>query len=345
MDQDVRGYILWRSEIRHALLVAPALTDELVVTVGLEQSSQGRIGFLDAWDRDTGQQRWTFSGSAGMGLRGGILRTPVISEELLCFGDGRGAVRCLDIRTGVPRWEAQVEAPIVVGPIIVRDQVLFADEGGNLTAFELHSGRRRWIFRTEDAIRATPAVDNEHIILSSWDGYIYAVGTQGALVWKVNLSPIRPTSMTVVAGHIFLFDSASGELRTVEVKRKAGGWQVEELWRLGMGRRSGIQLVYGEGLLCVVDKGGDRINCLDATSGTLRWTTVTESSPLMPVVICEQLIVACRDGRISAFELKTGAEKWRVETGIPLSSDPSLHEGVLYAGGSDGAVYALVLKK
>ncbi len=91
MSPDARGLIRWRAETRHDLLVAPAVSDRLVVTVGLAQSSRGRVGFLDAWDRETGQRRWSYGGSSGIG--GGVLATPAIVDRRLYFGTGDGTLR------------------------------------------------------------------------------------------------------------------------------------------------------------------------------------------------------------------------------------------------------------
>lgn len=344
MNQDIRSSIRWRIETGHALLVAPAVTAELVVAVGLEQSSLDRAGYLDAWERDTGRLRWSFSGSAGMGLKGGILGTPAVAGDLLCFVGGQGTFLCLDLHSGSTQWEAQAGGPVVTAPAIANDQVFFTSEDGSLTALDLMTGQQRWTFQTGDAVRAAPVVDDGRVIIGSWDGNLYAVSIKGTLLCKADLSPARPTAVAVEPGRVVFFDTLTGDVRSVAVRQDAGVWRIEEMWRLPTGRQSRIQPVLVRHMICLVGRGDDHVICVDAATGEPQWTAATGNSPLTPMVEDEQLIVTSRDGRISAFELRTGTETWRVETGILFSSDASLYEGTLYAGGRDGAMYAFVLK-
>jgi len=344
MNSEVRGSIRWRGETRHALLVAPVVTAELVITVGLEQSSHGRMGFLDAWERDTGRLRWSFSGSAEMGLKGGILGQPEVAGNLVCLASGRGRLLGLDVRSGLTRWEAQAGGPVVAAPVIGVEQVFFVSEDGSLIALELETGQPRWTFRTGGAIRAAPVILAGHVIVGSWDGHLYGLTTDGVLLWQADLSPARPTALAAGPGWVVLFDTAGGDVRSAAIKQVGAAWRVEEGWRLPIGRRSGVTPVLGLDRVYLVGRGDDLVTCAQVASGVPQWTAATGNAPLTPVVEGEQLIVASRDGRIVALDLRTGREQWRVETGVSLTSEPAVHEGVLYAGGRDRAVYAFVLE-
>lgn len=341
MSQNTREAIRWRSETGHVLLVAPALTAELVVTVGLEQSSRDRAGFLDAWDRNTGKQRWSFSGSAGMGLRGGILGTPAVAGDLICFASGRGTLVCLDWRSGLKKWERSISGSVVTAPAIMNDQVFFASEDGSLNSLELMTGKLRWTFKTGNAIRATPVINDGHVIVGSWDGNLYAVTSEGTLLWKAELSPARPGAVAAGPQGVVFFDTATGDLRSITVVSDASAWQINEVWRIPTGNRTGVQPVLAQGMVCFVGKGERHVTCVDAANGVQQWTITMANAPLTPVVKGGQLVVASRNGQIATFDLKAGVEIWRTETGIPFSSDPKIWEGVFYVGGSDGAVYAL----
>jgi outer membrane protein assembly factor BamB len=344
MNSEIRGSIRWRSEIQHTLLIAPVLTAESVVVVSLAQSSQGRLGFLDALDRATGRRLWSFSGKTGMGVSGGMPAPPVIADNFMYFGSGRGMLGCLDSGTGKLRWETPIGAAVAATPAITNDQIFFASEDGSLIALELQTGRKQWVFKTRDAIRAAPVVSDGRVIVGSWDGNLYAVDAKGALVWKKDLSPARPTAIVIADERIVFFDSATGDVRAVLAKQTAGAWQIEEEWRIPTGRRTGVQPVPAPDMVCFLGGGDARVTCVDVVTGATRWTTAVVSAPLTPVVNGKHLLVASRDGHISALDLQSGAEQWKVETGISLSSDPAVLDGVLYVGGKDQAVYAFALE-
>ncbi len=218
----------------------------------------------------------------------------------------------------------------------------FANEAGDLVALELESGRQSWFFRTGGAIRAAPVAADGQVIAGSWDGHLYAVTTEGGLAWKADLAPARPGALAVGHGRVVFFDTATGDVRAVTATQEADAWRIDVLWSLPTGRRAGIWMAPAPGVLCVTSRDDDRVRCVDAASGAPRWTAAPGRSPLAPLLTGAELVVPSRDGRISAFDLESGAERWRVETAIPLTSEPTLSHGVLYVGGRDRAVYALV---
>jgi eukaryotic-like serine/threonine-protein kinase len=344
-QETMEGNVRWSSQIGHDLIIAPAVTSDLVLAAGLAQSKQWAVGYLHALDRVTGQTRWTFSGNDGGGLIRGILATPVVAEDRVYFGVGDGAVYCLDLHSGTKQWEQQVDGAVVAMPTLINEQILIASQGGSLSALDRKTGRTEWTFRAGGGIWTQPLITAGVVIITSWDGKLYAVDAKGGLVWTKDLSPpVRPIALVAANEQFVFFDSASGAMRAVEIKQQSNVWQVEDKWRLLVSQRTGISPVLANNLVCFVEASKNQLVCVDADSGATRWQVATGNSPLTPQLDGTHLIVAGRDGRISSFDLGSGTELWRIETGIMLNSDPSVLDGVMYVGGSDRSLYALALQ-
>lgn len=337
--------VRWSSQIGHDLIIAPAVSSELVLAAGLAQSKQWAVGYLHALDTVTGQTRWTFSGDGGGGLTRGILTTPVIADDLVYFGTGDGAVYCLDLHSGTKQWEQQVDGALVTTPTLTTGQIFVASQGGSLNALDLKTGQTQWTFRAGGGIWTQPLIASGSVIVTSWDGHLYVVDIDGKLIWTKALSPLeRPMSLVAADEQIVFFDSASGAIRAVEIKHQGNDWQVEDKWHLPTSQRTGISPVIANNLVCFVEASKNHLTCVELISGATRWEAATGNSPLTPRIDRTHLIVASRDGRVSSFDLDSGAELRRIETGIALTSESSLRDGVMYVGASDRSLYALVLE-
>ena len=62
---------------------------------------------------------------------------------------------------------------------------------------------------------------------------------------------------------------------------------------------------------------------------------------LRPAIDGERVYAATRDGRVRAFDARTGESVWDTETDSPLSGGPGVGDGLVLLGTSDGEVIAL----
>lgn len=65
---------------------------------------------------------------------------------------------------------------------------------------------------------------------------------------------------------------------------------------------------------------------------------------LRPAIDGERVYAAARDGRVRAFDARTGDSVWETDTDRPLSGGPGLGDGLVLVGTSDGDVLALTEK-
>ncbi|MEE9493203.1 MAG: outer membrane protein assembly factor BamB [Gammaproteobacteria bacterium] len=62
---------------------------------------------------------------------------------------------------------------------------------------------------------------------------------------------------------------------------------------------------------------------------------------LVPAVSAGQVTVADRGGRVMAFDLDSGSQLWKTDTGAALSAGPGVGEGLALVGTSDGELIAI----
>src|SRR5438270_946915 len=134
-------HTLWQTRTDHIIAAPPLVTSDLVITCGVDQSSRESIGFVDAWDKRTGEHRWSYTGDDGNGVSHGIAGVPVVADDRICFADGRGVVRCLEAGSGKEVWRYASEKPVHTGQAIAAGQVLLGGDDGRLVALDLSTGK------------------------------------------------------------------------------------------------------------------------------------------------------------------------------------------------------------
>ncbi len=104
---------------------------------------------------------------------------------------------------------------------------------------------------------------------------------------------------------------------------------------------TGVSPVLAEGLVILQrdEMNGPKILALDAATGQLKWETKRESlasygTPAIWDTDSGKQIVCCGYGRMVAYDLQTGAEKWSI-AGMPSANctTPVVSDGILYYSG------------
>jgi outer membrane protein assembly factor BamB len=221
--------------------------------------------------------------------------------------------------------------------------VLSVSEDGTLSAIDASTGNRRWMFQAEDVVHAAPALLSGHVVVASWDGMLHVLTFDGRHVGSAELGAARPTRMVTDTDLIVLFDLAGRAVRAFDVNLQADGVACTERWRVPTGKDSDVTpLLFGEQVYWVQREEGV-ITCVDASSGTSRWTQPGDGVPLAGAISGGRLIVATRDGQLAGLDSLTGDSLWRMRTSVSFSSPPAIADDVAYIGGTDRALYAIRL--
>jgi outer membrane protein assembly factor BamB len=200
-----------------------------------------RAGTLTAFDAATGAVRWsaTFPGALWSAPRVDTATGAVVATW---HQTHTPAVRVLDLRTGVPRWEAAT-ATSTAAPVLGRGVVVLAIGDGyrhaRVEARDLATGERRWQTPVpasfEEAIE--PAVDAGAVAVVDHFGVVSLLDlATGRIRWQHDLArALIATRMALTArrvvfssfsGEVFVLDRADGRLVTRLGRERLGGYAV-----------------------------------------------------------------------------------------------------------------------
>jgi outer membrane protein assembly factor BamB len=235
-------------------------------------------------------------------LPGTSLAGPVGSADLVYVTDGRGILHGLDVTTGVVRWNGSGAVSAASPPTLSDGSILVGTSVGHVVAFDARTGVLRW----------DTAVSSASEIVSSpaaGGGLIYAASPTGGLV------ALRATTGQVA-------------------------------WRFDTGGDPGGDpagtVVYADGIAYVgtpSDAPTGRLRAVDAATGQLRW--VVDEPLFSPSVVGSLAISGSAHGVISARDVATGIERWRLQTG-GVNQPPAIAGGIAFlAADTDRQILAI----
>lgn len=192
---------LWRTSVGDGAGVSGALLRPTVVDGVLYADSTD--GKLVAMDANSGKTLWSKSsrthGWFGWGDKkrkdalyaGG----PAVTGDLLAVGTLDGHVYGVNAKDGSPRWEAELNAEVLVSPVIVGDLVVVRTGDGRVYALDGTTGQRRWVYDQGSvpllSLRGNGPllVANGVLFFGSDDGKLVALRLDnGSKLWEQKLS-------------------------------------------------------------------------------------------------------------------------------------------------------------
>ena len=350
------GALRWKFATQGPVASSPAVANGLAIA----SSVDGKIYAVDA---ASGTMKWTFATEGerrftAPGIHGAIPRTermpdpfdmflssPTVVGETVYIGSGDSHVYALDLQTGRARWRFKTGDVVHASPAVSQGVVYIGSWDRNMYAIDAESGRELWRFQTGNdtviynqiGIASSAAVANGTVFFGARDGHFYAVDARtGRLLWKHdNRMGWTIASPAVRDGVVYFptsdgtrfkaLDAATGAVK-FDLQNKAVSFSSPALVN---------NLAYygsSDGWLQAVDvrtgamharfqSDGSKRNGAEFTDSTGRLLT----GRMYPDRTLEGLIVGLR----TMFTLGS------------FVSSPSVADGVLYIGSTDGQVYAI----
>ncbi len=137
-------------------------------------SNKDTYSRLYAVNINNGEEKWSF-------LTGGkINSTPVISDDIVCFGEGFKYFYGLERETGSKKWEFQTGGSIFSSPAVSEGVVYFGCDDRKLYALNINTGKEIWpSFKTTSIVRSTPVIsESGTVCFGDYENFFYGIDSK-----------------------------------------------------------------------------------------------------------------------------------------------------------------------
>ncbi len=274
---------------------------------------------------------------------GQVITDPVLTGDRLIVQAGDGLV-AIGTSSGEVMWrQRSLGAAAPNHPVIAGDLALEAGRG-HLLAFAAKTGSPQWMWKYPEGV---PGVGNPAVAA----GLVYVAddqtrrihvldsktGTVRTTLQVAITNRFQQSVLTVVGGRIlvqvwqdrrlYAFDSATGSMS----------------WSAAIPGDNGSDAVLAGESVYVASDGGT-LSCVDAATGSVRWTSHLGGPGLAapnPSIADRVVFASFDDKQVHALAASTGARLWSATTGDRIEGSPVEASGTVYAGADDGGLYAL----
>lgn len=277
-----------------------------------------------ALDMTNGEELWKTS------LPGGLREAPGFQEDLVFVGTDDGTLWVLDSDDGTPLAKAILDGPIGSKPAFEHQTLLIGTFGGSVYAFDPQN--RDELKKAIDALpAATPEEVQDEGETPEEDGPKeegQEVDTKEEDIPRnLDVPELEPrwrarTSGPIVApitSHLddILIASTDGRAYALSMADGTRTWTWEGTRQL---RNS---IVFSDGLFFVASDDGN-LHAL-TTKGTVQWSAPTLGAINSSPVIWNGLVIVSNSlGRVTAFDSKSGVEKWQFQVPAGIKHEPVL---------------------
>ncbi|MCY4350991.1 MAG: outer membrane protein assembly factor BamB [Thiotrichales bacterium] len=223
---------------------------------------------------------WSRRVASGEGNQQLDLRAVLAGGRLFAAGHD-GDVGAYDPSTGERLWETDTGQPLSGGPGAGNGLVVVGDSAGGVVALSSTDGAVAWRARLTSEVLSAPAVGERIVAVRTVDGKLWGLdAASGAQVWvydrTVPALSLRGTSAPVIADEAVVAGFDSGHLAAISLDDGQLLWEFQ------------VAVPTGQTEL-------ERLADMDAD----------------PVVSDGTVYAAAFQGRVAAFELRTGRPRWQ----------------------------------
>ncbi|MDD4019441.1 MAG: PQQ-binding-like beta-propeller repeat protein, partial [Kiritimatiellae bacterium] len=352
----------WIAKMPGPVYLGSPVSDGRSVFAGSLDDDGLGTGAVTAFDLKTGETVWSVQTPNSIKNQMALFRGRVIAQ------DADGMVRAYDCRTGATIWTRDPANTTLRAfeyglAVDATRGVVYAEIDARLTAIDAASGRELWQAKTFKLYGSTASCmcvgDGLVIGETQWHGLYAADPETGEMLWaRDRKGPLgskeqlrwRSGTVTIADGKVY----ATGGKWFFELDAKTGNTLREKEYPFSLGTTTKPLLVGNRIFLGSCNAGLvalDRATLEIAWQGEVGETFAVSGSycrapqhqvstnPLM--VAADLVCAAAGDGTIRFWDVETGAEKRRTETGAPYFNAPLLTGNRLYAADFAGYVRAI----
>ena len=206
------------------------------------------------------------------------------------------------------------------------DLVIIQDRQSTVAALETNNGQTRWSAQLAGPLTKFVGInrdpDSPGMVLVSSESEVFGISAaNGNIMDRERFARVINTQ-PVLAGNMLIAGTSTGEMIAHALGRNVKAW--------GFATVGAIEAnpVPMAGEIAAVSQAGD-IMFLSVGGSLNGRARIYEGLDTNPVTDGSMLFVAGRDRSVWAFDAN-GASVWRFRTSSPLTTQPTVHNGVLY---------------
>ena len=288
-----------------------------------------------------------------------ILSSPCVAGNLLLFStatdigpftpEGRGAIVCVDARSGAEVWRysptnyrATFSSPVVSGDSVVCGEGLHQVEDARVTCLNLQTGERRWEFRTRSHVESTAAIADGRVFIGAGSDGFYALSLepdpqgQATVLWHLDASDFADCESSPIAvDGVVYFGLGEGGTALCAVEAETG----KLLWKLPTPYPVFAPPTIADGKLFLATGNGNYVqSASDLLAMKLQVLKDEEATEQQLADAAEKYKAV---GEVWCVDLATHAVDWKFTTSDAVLGAIAWHSDGLYFGSRDRHMYKL----
>ena len=284
---------VWRVEVGEGHASPLVAGDKIYLHSRLDDKETATCFRLDTGDvvwRESYPAPYTMNRAASRHGKG-PKSTPVLHAGKLYTLGITGILSCFDAETGTRKWQKDFsgqfslttpEFGTAMSPIVA-DGLLIVHIGGldkgALIAFDAATGEEKWQWAEDGPGYASPVVAMlggvKQLVTQSENHCIGIALDSGKLLWQMPFTtPYDQNIITsVVAGETVILSGLQQGTTAVRPVRHGDEWEAEQVWHnADVSMYMSSPVLHGGLLFGFSHQQKGRFFCLDASTGTTRWT-------------------------------------------------------------------------
>jgi outer membrane protein assembly factor BamB len=262
-------------------------------------------GNMLAFDKNTGAINW----STPIGHLYNDNSNAIVVNGALYVGSSDSSLYSINASTGTVNWKINTVvnpgSPTVVGGVVyfAADRLYAVNAGNGAVLWSVYPP-----VGTDEIFPGNPAVANGIVYFGSTDRNLYALdAATGTVLWKFNLGDVVDGSPTVANGIVYILGGV-GDVYALDAATGARKWSYYDPVALT------TSPIVANGMLYFTSAANSYVFALDANTGAVKWTYQLQSEPLYSPLWFNGAIFVTDVDRLTSLNATTGTLNWTTST-------------------------------